>query len=73
MFTGENHAFWHDEYKVETSYDPDADPVPYTRERLPLLSVDRRTNNFDEVEMPWVEAEAVRQSKRCLRCDYGKC
>jgi NADH-quinone oxidoreductase subunit F len=73
MFTGENHAFWHAVRKVDTSYDPEADPVPYKRERLPLLSVDRRQNNFDEVEMPWVEAEAVRQSKRCLRCDYGKC
>ncbi len=73
MFTGEDHSFWREVVKVDTSYDPDADPVPYKRERLPLLSVERRQNNFDEVEMPWVEAEAVRQSKRCLRCDYGKC
>jgi len=73
MLTGENHAFWRDDQKIETSYDPESDPVPYKRERLPLLSVDRRQNNFDEVEMPWVEAEAVRQAKRCLRCDYGKC
>lgn len=73
MFTGEEHAFWRTERKVDTSYDPEADPVPYKREKLPLLSVERRQNNFDEVEMPWVEAEALRQAKRCLRCDYGKC
>jgi NADH-quinone oxidoreductase subunit F len=73
LFTGEEHPFWRDNRKVDTSYDPDADPAPYKRERLPLLSVERRRNNFDEVEIPWVEAEAVRQSKRCLRCDYGKC
>jgi NADH-quinone oxidoreductase subunit F len=73
MFTGEDHAFWREERKVETSYDPDADPLPYKRERMPLLAVERRRNNFDEVERPWVEAEAVRQAKRCLRCDYGKC
>ena len=42
------------------------------REKLPLISVDRRRNNFDEVEQPWNESNAVRQAKRCLRCDYGK-
>jgi NADH-quinone oxidoreductase subunit F len=73
MFTGGDHSFWRGVRKIDTSYDPDADPVPYKREKLPLLAVERRQNNFDEVEMPWVEAEAVRQSKRCLRCDYGKC
>jgi NADH-quinone oxidoreductase subunit F len=73
MFTGEDHSFWRGVRKIDTSYDPDTDPVPYKREKLPLLAVERRQNNFDEVEMPWVEAEAVRQSKRCLRCDYGKC
>jgi len=70
--TGEEHAFWREEKKVVTSYDPSADPLPYKREKLPLLAVERRQNNFDEVEQPWVEAEAIRQSKRCLRCDYGK-
>jgi len=71
--TGSEHAFWREEQKTVTSYDPEADPVPYKREKLPLLSVERRQSNFDEIEMPWVEAEAIRQSKRCLRCDYGKC
>ena len=28
--------------------------------------------NFAEVEQPWNEGTAVRQAKRCLRCDYGK-
>ena len=70
--SGTSHAFWKEERRVETSYDPDADPLPYQRERLPLLNTDRRRNNFDEVEQTWVESEAVRQAKRCLRCDYGK-
>ncbi len=73
MLTGEDHSFWRDDRKVVTGYDPDSDPVSYKREKLPLLSVERRRNNFDEVEQPWVEAEAVRQARRCLRCDYGKC
>ncbi|MFI4910871.1 MAG: NADH-quinone oxidoreductase subunit NuoF [Sedimentisphaeraceae bacterium JB056] len=70
--TGEQHAFWRQDIQVDTAFDPDADPVEYDRKKMVLLSVDRRKNNFDEVEMPWLEGEAVRQSKRCLRCDYGK-
>jgi NADH-quinone oxidoreductase subunit F len=72
MFTGENHAFWREEQQVATSYDPDADPVPYPREKMPLIGADRRKNNFDEVEQSWTESVSVRQAKRCLRCDFGK-
>ena len=70
--TGEEHAFWREEKEIDTEFDPEADPVPYNRCKMHLLSLDRRINNFDEVELPWVEGEAIRQSKRCLRCDYGK-
>ncbi len=69
--TGANHAFWREEKPNDTLFDPDAEPVPYTRAKMPLLSVERRRNNFCEVEQTWTEAEAVRQAKRCLRCDYG--
>jgi len=72
MFTGEKHAFWRAYQEIKTDYNPDADPVPYPREKMHLMSVERRRNNFDEVEQPWNEAVAVRQAKRCLRCDYGK-
>lgn len=72
FLTGEAHAFWRQIQDVHTSYDPESDPVPYPREKMNLISADRRRNNFDEVEMPWNESVAVRQAKRCLRCDYGK-
>ncbi|NDV63567.1 FAD-dependent oxidoreductase [Puniceicoccales bacterium CK1056] len=70
--TGSNHAFWRNEHENTTAYDPDADPVPYPREALNTLPVDRRRHNFDEVDLPWTESVAIRQAKRCLRCDYGK-
>jgi NADH-quinone oxidoreductase subunit F len=70
--TGQNHAFWRTEQPVDTAFDVNAEPVPYRRSRMSLLSVDRRKNNFLEVEMPWIEGEAIRQSQRCLRCDYGR-
>jgi NADH-quinone oxidoreductase subunit F len=71
--TGEEHAFWREDKKVDTSFDPEADPVTFPRKPMVLMPVDRRKNNFDEVEMPWVVSEATRQAQRCLRCDYGKC
>ncbi|MFW6337967.1 MAG: NADH-ubiquinone oxidoreductase-F iron-sulfur binding region domain-containing protein [Alkalispirochaetaceae bacterium] len=73
MLTGEDHAFWREEKVVDTAFDPDADPVPYPRELMSTIPVERRRHNFDEVELPWCEAVALRQAKRCLRCDYGKC
>jgi len=71
--TGAKHAFWRQYHEVQTDYDPDADPVEYPRTKMPEMPVERRRNNFDEVEQSWNESTAVRQAKRCLRCDYGKC
>jgi NADH-quinone oxidoreductase subunit F len=70
FLTGENNAFWRAEKKVDTFFDPDAEPMMVDRERQPLIPVERRRCNFDEVEQPWDEATAIRQAKRCLRCDY---
>jgi NADH-quinone oxidoreductase subunit F len=70
--TGANHAFWRQTRQVDTAFDPDADPTDTLREKPEMIPVDRRRHNFDEVEQPWVEAVAVRQARRCLRCDYGK-
>lgn len=70
--TGERHAFWRGYREVPTEFDPDADPVTHPRARINQIPVERRINNFDEVELPWTESTAVRQAQRCLRCDYGK-
>jgi NADH-quinone oxidoreductase subunit F len=70
--TGANHAFWREIHEVDTAFDPDEDPSDAPRERLNLIAVERRRDNFAEVEQPWCESVAVRQAGRCLRCDYGK-
>ena len=70
--TGREHAFWRELHEVDTYFDPDAGPSSEPREHLPLIPVERRSNNFDEVEQPWREAVALRQAHRCLRCDYGR-
>jgi NADH-quinone oxidoreductase subunit F len=72
MLTGETHAFWRGYQDAGATFDPNADPVPYARERLPTIALEKRRQNFNEVEQPWNESTALRQAKRCLRCDYGK-
>jgi len=71
--SGSCDAFWRKDKVVDTFFDPEADPMPYPRAQLRMLEVERRTHNFDEVEQVWSEGECIRQAKRCLRCDYGKC
>ncbi len=70
--TGRDHAFWREMHEVDTFFDPAAGPLDEPREQLPLIPVERRCNNFDEVEQPWRKSVAVRQAQRCLRCDYGR-
>ncbi len=69
---GHKHAFWRTEQPVDTAFDINADPVTYPRKKMTLLPVDRRRNNFNEIEIAMVESDAVKQAKRCLRCDFGK-
>jgi NADH-quinone oxidoreductase subunit F len=70
--TGTYNAFWRTERPVDTFFDPEADPVATPREKMASIAVERRRHNFDEVELPWAEAVALRQASRCLRCDFGK-
>ena len=70
--TGEQNAFWREPKEIDVAFDPDAAPEDYPRTKLRLLAVDKRRNNFQEVELPWTEAVAVREAKRCLRCDFRK-
>jgi len=70
--TGENHAFWRYEKVTETDYDVDAEVSAEPRAEVRQIPVERRKHNFEEVELPWTEAVAMAQARRCLRCDYGK-
>jgi len=71
FLSGEKHDFWRKEKHNDTFYDPEADPAKYPRSHMVMLSAGRRMHNFDEVELVWPEGEAIRQARRCLRCDYG--
>ncbi len=70
QLTGAGHAFWRKDRECDVPFDPGADPVKYPRARMGLLPVERRRNNFNEVEQPWTETVAICEAKRCLRCDF---
>ncbi|NLF23907.1 MAG: FAD-dependent oxidoreductase, partial [Lentisphaerae bacterium] len=72
QLTGAEHPFWRHYQDAGARFDPNADPVAFARERLPTIALEKRRQNFVEVEQPWNEGTAVRQALRCLRCDYGK-
>jgi NADH-quinone oxidoreductase subunit F len=70
QLTGAEHAFWRRDKVCDVPFNPEADPAKYPRARMVLLPVERRRNNFNEVEQPWTETVAICEAKRCLRCDY---
>jgi NADH-quinone oxidoreductase subunit F len=70
FLTGEDHAFWRELKPVNTAFDPDADPLMTPRAPNSLLPVEKRKHNFQEVELTLSEEIALREAKRCLRCDY---
>jgi len=70
LLTGSEHAFWRQRRKVDTFFDPDADPVTTPRTAVRTLLIDKRRGSFAEVEQTMNAAEAVREARRCLRCDF---
>jgi NADH-quinone oxidoreductase subunit F len=70
FLTGKVEPFWRETKAVDTFFDPDADPVSYGRAEIPLIPVEERKNNFLELEITWKERVALKEAKRCLRCDY---
>ena len=70
MLRNATHAFWREHIEVNTHFDPDGDPSTAQRTHLRLLEVEKRKGCFDEVELPWIESDALLEATRCLRCDY---
>jgi NADH-quinone oxidoreductase subunit F len=70
LLSGENRAFWRVDKPADTFFDPDADPVDTPRAAATLIPVKKRNGNFEEVETTWGRSVALREAKRCLRCDY---
>ena len=61
---------WRQRKPANTSFDPQAEPVQYGRCELPELPPASRGKSFDEVEGVLDRETAMREARRCLRCDY---
>lgn len=67
--TGECNAFWRGREEVDTFFDPAADPIMTPRGQDKLQPPEKR-RGFKEVNLAWDARTAIREAKRCLRCDY---
>ncbi len=61
---------WRELQSPDTAFDPEAEPLPYTRAECTKLSVPERRRCFDEIEGVLSREAAMREGLRCLRCDY---
>lgn len=70
------------EYKVTEPCER-VEPVPFTdeeieelaelmRPEMPRLAVEKRANNFEKVELGLSEQVAIKEARRCLRCDLAE-
>ncbi|MBN2598954.1 MAG: NADH-quinone oxidoreductase subunit NuoF [Candidatus Thermoplasmatota archaeon] len=60
---------WREHKKVDTFFDPEAEPVSYRMQKPRTLQPEERRGCFDEVELSFTKALAMKEAKRCLRCD----
>jgi len=60
---------WREHKKVDTSFDLKAEPVEYGMQQPKTLSPEERKHTFDEVEQCYAKSTAMKEAKRCLRCD----
>jgi NADH-quinone oxidoreductase subunit F len=60
---------WREHKKVDTFFDPEAEPVSYRMQKPKTLLPEERRGCFDEVELSFTKALAMKEAKRCLRCD----
>jgi len=68
--TGADHAPWRTTRPADTFFDPEAEPVMGSRPEVKMIPVSERKGSFAEVELSWTRSVALRESRRCLRCDY---
>ena len=48
--------------------DPRIDLCKAPRHKLSTLSAQERKGNFEEVDLPMTENEAIEEANRCMRC-----
>jgi len=68
---GQEEYPWNIKDPIEVKFDPEEEPVDYSRAENILLPVEERVG-WAEVEKTWSKQIACREAERCLRCEYKK-
>jgi NADH-quinone oxidoreductase subunit F len=55
--------------EAEADTDSEEEWMPETRPDTPVLPLEQRKNSFEETELVLSEGQAIKDAKRCLRCD----
>ncbi len=68
---GQEEYPWNIKDPIEVEFNPEEEPVDYSRAENILLPVEERIG-WAEVEKTWSRQIACREAERCLRCEYRK-
>jgi NADH-quinone oxidoreductase subunit F len=68
---GENNKTypWKIHKAANVEYDSDAEPVEYSSLKPERISLKNRVKSFEEVEQVFTKEIAIKEAKRCLRCE----
>ena len=61
---------WRRQSPSPVPFDPEADPVGYPMVRAQLRPAEARSESFGEVVEGITKEAAMKESERCLRCDF---
>ncbi len=68
---GENNKSypWRIHKTADVEFDMDAEPVDYPSIKPKRIPLDERLHGFEEVEQVYTKEMAIKEAKRCLRCE----
>jgi len=60
---------WRIHKPADVEFDMDAEPVEFSRQKPNRIPLEKRIKSFDEVEQVFSKEIAIKEAKRCLRCE----
>ena len=60
---------WRVHKTADVEFDMDAEPVDYASLKPQRIALEERTKSFKEVEQVFTKEMAIKEAKRCLRCE----
>ena len=71
FLSGENNKTypWRIHKTADVEFDMDAEPVEFSRQKPERIPLEKRMKSFAEVEQVFTKEIAIKEAKRCLRCE----